>query len=125
MPWKKAPQTIIDLFDAVAPGPPVERRQMFGYPCCFINGNLAAGVYQDTIMLRLSDDQQKVFLKQPGPPPLEPMPGRPMRGYVAAPPSLLADRDALRKWLDVALKHTASLPPKAGKGKTKAKPGKR
>ncbi len=119
MPWKKAPQAIIDLFDAVAPGPPAERRQMFGYPCGFVNGNMFVGVYQDTIMLRLPSAQQAEFLKQPGAAVFEPMPGKPMREYVTAPPSLLADREALRKWVEESLKYASTLSPKTARPKKK------
>jgi hypothetical protein len=32
MNFRKSPQARIDAFDAVVPGPPAQRRQMFGYP---------------------------------------------------------------------------------------------
>ena len=41
MAWKKAPAALIDLFGASLPDDPrIERRQMFGYPAAFVNGNL-------------------------------------------------------------------------------------
>src|SRR5437868_11182373 len=33
----------------------VERRTMFGYPAAFISGNMLASVFQDRIMIRLSE----------------------------------------------------------------------
>lgn len=36
MAWTKAPQGLVDLFDACLPdGPGLERRRMFGQPCAF------------------------------------------------------------------------------------------
>jgi len=32
MEFKKSPQALIDVFDSMLPGPPAQRRQMFGYP---------------------------------------------------------------------------------------------
>ena len=36
----------------------VERRTMFGYPSVFLNGNMLASVFQDRIMVRLSEDDR-------------------------------------------------------------------
>lgn len=120
MKWKKPPPELTALFDAVAPTPPLaERRQMFGYPCCFVNGNMFAGLHQENMMLRLPDGQRKELLKVKGVRVFEPMPGRPMREYVAVPPSLLADHDALRGWMAKSLEYARSLPAKAKKAKTR------
>ena len=54
--WRKSPQSLIDTFEAVMPGPPeVKRRKMFGYPSCFVNGNLMGGLHQSDMILRLSE----------------------------------------------------------------------
>jgi TfoX/Sxy family transcriptional regulator of competence genes len=116
MDWKKAPESLVALFDEVAPSEaPVERRKMFGYPAAFVHGNLFAGLHQDRLMLRLPDADRAEFLAMPGALPFEPMPGRPMKGYVVAPVALLDDLDVLRGWLDRSLRFVASLPPKPGK----------
>lgn len=116
MNWKKPPPELTALFDAVAPAPPLaERRQMFGYPCCFVNGNMFTGLHQENMILRLPDGQRKALLKVEGARVFEPMPGRPMREYVAVPPSLLADEDALRGWMDKSLEYARTLPAKAKK----------
>jgi len=117
MHWKKAPESLVALFDEVAPrGAPAERRRMFGYPCVFVNGHMFAGLHQERLFLRLPDAARAEFLALPGAVPFEPMPGRPMKEYVVAPAALLGDPDVLRAWLERALAHAASLPPKSGKG---------
>ena len=117
MDWKKSPESLVALFDDVAPrDAPVERRQMFGYPAAFVHGNLFAGLFQDSVMLRLPEADRTEFMTMPGARPFEPMPGRPMKGYVVAPAELLGDADGLRAWLDRAMRYVATLPPKPGKG---------
>src|SRR5262249_58582477 len=54
--WKKSPPELVELFDRVRPEDPrAERRQMFGYPACFVNGNLFASLFEDHVILRLGD----------------------------------------------------------------------
>jgi hypothetical protein len=41
MNWEKSSPELIALFAALAPkGAGVEQKKMFGWPCCFVNGNL-------------------------------------------------------------------------------------
>ena len=53
--------------------------------------------------------------------PFSPMPGRPMREYVAMPPEVAADVDAMRRWIERAAEHVRTLPSKAPKTPKKAK----
>jgi TfoX/Sxy family transcriptional regulator of competence genes len=117
MDWKKSPESLIALFDEVAPrDAPVERRKMFGYPAAFVHGHMFGGLFQDHLVLRLPDDERAEFMALPGAAAFEPMPGRPMKGYVVAPDDMLEDRQSLRAWLDRSLRFASSLPPKPGKG---------
>ena len=44
MKWTKSPPELIELFqESIPEHPQVEPRQMFGYPCCFVKGNLFPG----------------------------------------------------------------------------------
>ena len=112
MAWQKSPPELIALFDTVLPGPPVERRQMFGYPSAFVNGNLFMGLFENMLALRLPPFERDALLRTPGAAPFAPMPGRPMREYVTMPQTLLIDGPALRGWVDKALEYARSLPPK-------------
>jgi TfoX/Sxy family transcriptional regulator of competence genes len=111
MVWKKSPPALIDTFDAVVPGPPAERRQMFGYPAAFVNGNLFASLFSDTLVLRLGPDGTAELLELGGR-PFEPMAGRPMRGYAVVPDSLLRDEPVLAARVRDALAFARSLPAK-------------
>lgn len=106
--------------ELVPPAMDIEPRKMFGYPCLFVNGNLTLGLHADDLLLRLDEASRKEFLQQPGAHPFEPMPGRPMKEYVVAPPALLQDETALSSWVERSLAYGRSLPPKVKKAKPKA-----
>ena len=92
MAWRKSPQRLIDLFDAIVPsGTGIERRKMFGYPAAFVNGNLFAGLHQEDFILRLDEPGREALIRDCGAGIFEPMPGRRMREYVVVPAAILAD----------------------------------
>jgi TfoX/Sxy family transcriptional regulator of competence genes len=94
-------------------------RKMFGMPAGFIGGNMAAGLHQDTIMVRLAAEDRQARLDA-GWSLFEPMPGRPMREYVALPPEVTADVEATRGWIERAAAYVRTLPPKAAKPRRRA-----
>ncbi len=89
---------------------------MFGNPSAFVNGNLATGLFADGWFVRLPEDEAAELLAVEGARPFEPMPGRPMRGYVVLPVAIVSDRTALEAWIDRAIAHAETLPPKPGAG---------
>ena len=113
--WKPASDAWIKAFDEALP-PEVERRKMFGYPAAFVNGNMAAGLHQAGLVLRLDEESRGALLSKGGP-PFEPMPGRVMRDYVVAPQQFAAKRAELKRWLARSIAYASSLPPKAKKAK--------
>ena len=113
MKWRKSPPELIAAFDAAFPSAPAERRQMFGYPAGFVNGNMFTALHQEDWMVRLSEPDRSALLAFPGARLFEPMPGRPMKDYVLLPPPVIADRRALGEWLAKALAYAGRLPPKA------------
>jgi TfoX/Sxy family transcriptional regulator of competence genes len=111
MAWMKAPQWLADLFDESLPDDPrVERRRMFGYPAAFVQGNMAAGVFQDRVFARLSPEDRAAL--PGGGEAFSPMEGRPMRDYALIPDEVLADEAALAAALANAVAFTATLAPK-------------
>ena len=111
--WKPASDEWVRAFDASLPDD-VERRKMFGYPAAFVNGNMACGLHQDGLVLRLGDDDRAALMKEGGV-PFEPMPGRVMREYVVAPQKLASRKAELKRWLERAVAHAADLPKKTKK----------
>jgi TfoX/Sxy family transcriptional regulator of competence genes len=84
---------------------------MFGYPACFINGNMFMGIFQDKMIVRLSD-HERAELMHLGAKPFEPLPGRAMREYVTVPAALLSNRVQLAELSAQALRYGSSLAPK-------------
>ena len=88
---------------------------MFGYPCAFVNGQMFAGLHQESLILRLSEQERIELSQSHGATPFEPLPGRAMREYVVVPPTVVSDDDLLNKWLQKAFAYASLMPPKAPK----------
>ncbi|MGH2358206.1 MAG: TfoX/Sxy family protein [Candidatus Limnocylindria bacterium] len=118
MQWLKSPPFLVERFsdatDVLLADPTVERRKMFGYPACFVGGHMFTGLHQDRWVVRL-DEAGMAELTAAGGTDFEPMPGRPMRGFVVLPEAVRSNDVALAGWLDRALAHARSMPPKPGK----------
>ena len=95
--------------------PQAQVRKMFGYPAAFVNGNMLAGLFQDSMMLRLSASDLTDIREQAGAQPFEPMPGRVMREYVVVPNAILKSKAELRTWVGRAFAYASSLPAKRTK----------
>ena len=115
--WAKSPPDLVERFDAgIAPflgEPGVERRQMFGYPACFVGGNMFTSLHQDRWVVRLGDDD-RARLAELGGGRFEVMPGREMKGYLVLPADL-SEPETARPWVERALAFGRSLPAKKKK----------
>jgi len=125
MKLERSPPWLIERFDELTAGTPGERRQMFGYPCGFLNGQLFCGLFAASMFVRLGDEDRRKLLEVEGARVFEPMAGRPMREYVVVPKSLIEDAAAMRGWLARSAAYAASLPPKAKKSAGKQPSGKK
>ena len=116
MKLKPASQDWIDAFDAALP-PTVERRKMFGYPAAFVNGNMAAGLHENGLVLKLDEENREALMKSGGRPFV--VMGRTMGGFVLAPADFKSKPAQLKKWLARSAAYAASLPPKTKRKKNK------
>ena len=118
MKWRKPDEALVALLDETIAGlhteQPIDFKPMFGCPAYWVAGNLFAGVWQESLMLRLPDDLRAQLLAG-GAGLFEPVEGRPMREYVVLPPSELGDAAVLRERVRQAAAYAASLPPKTPK----------
>jgi TfoX/Sxy family transcriptional regulator of competence genes len=112
MKFTKAPAELVETFAAVVPGPPVVQRPMFGYPSATLNGNMFAGLFGDSMILRLPEELRAELIAA-GAQPFAPMPGRVMREYVTVPGPIVKNRAKLAEWVAKSLKYAETLPPKA------------
>jgi TfoX/Sxy family transcriptional regulator of competence genes len=119
---RAAPMDLVRVFDEmVRPLPGVELRKMFGYPSVFFQGQMFAGLHQESMILRLSEEDRARFLALDGAAQFEPMAGRPMREYVVVPPAMLGQPSDVAAWLERALAYAASLPAKEPKKRKSAR----
>lgn len=115
--WRKAPAELVERFGAAVAGiDGMETRMMFGYPAGFIGGNMVTGLHQESWIVRLPEEVRQDCVDA-GWARFEPMPGRPMREYVALPPTIADHPDAAREWVERAAEYVRGLPPKAPRPK--------
>ncbi len=92
--------------------PDTTRRQMFGYPCAWVGGNMASGLFAQSWWVRLSPERLAAVLASGEGRTFEVMPGRAMKGYAALPDEVVADDSQIDAWVSEALAYTATLPAK-------------
>ena len=122
MAWEKASEVLISLLEEQASILPCERRFMFGSPTFFVNNNMFAGVHEDTVILRLDEENRRhLQAEYDAVKPFTPM-GRAMKEYVAVPEYLAQRPRFLGEWLHRSFAYAAVLPVKVKKPKTTRKP---
>jgi TfoX/Sxy family transcriptional regulator of competence genes len=89
-------------------------KKMFGGVGFMVNGHLTCGIHREQLMLRVSAEETDALLERPGARPFK-MRGRVLKRWVLVAPETLSTEAALKKWVSVALRHTETLPDKAGK----------
>jgi len=109
----KSPAQLVERFGLVlARFPELEQRKMFGYPAAFIAaGHMVTGLHGASWIVRLGEADQ-ASLRGAGGVDFEPMPGRPMKGFLSLPTDIVEDDAALGEWIGLAAAHAATLPPK-------------
>ena len=119
--WKKTSPELVAAFDKAVPASPnVTRRPMFGYASAFVNGNMFAGTFQDSIVVRLAETDRAALLKLKGAAPFKPM-GHPMKEYVVVPASIVAKPKELGAWIERGHRYGLTLPAKSATKKTTTK----
>src|SRR5262245_12123800 len=110
-PSPKADDESKALFRTLVPDDDrVTVKPMFGAVAAFANGWMFMGLFATELFVRLNDEDDAAG-RRAGGVDLEPMPGKPMRGYVTIP-DWRSNTAAVREWGVKSLDHTLSLPPK-------------
>jgi TfoX N-terminal domain len=113
--FEKSSPELVARFETVLgrnAAPDITRRQMFGYPCAWIAGNMLSGLFAQQWWVHLSEPDREALLDLPGAHQLEVMPGRAMGRYVVLPLEVAADDRGIDQWLARAIEFTRGLPPK-------------
>ncbi len=86
-------------------------KKMFGGIAFLLNGNMCCGVHGAEMIVRLDPEETDTALSERHT-RLFDLTGRPMKGWILVEPKGLATDGQLGKWVRVAAKYAASLPPK-------------
>jgi TfoX/Sxy family transcriptional regulator of competence genes len=120
-PWpvfEKPGEEVVNQFNVAIPDDErIERRKMFGFPCIFVNGNMAAGIFNQSIFARMNKQDLNDWLNNKKATLFEPMPGRPMKEYIDVPNIIVQNPVALKEVLQQSVDYTLSMKPKEKKKK--------
>ncbi len=114
--WKKPNQELMSLLDTMIQPYNCTQKKMFGSPTFFVNNNMFAGVHEDTIFIRLSEEDRKVIQEEdPDSEHFEPLEGKKMREYMILTESICREIPRLEKWIERSFTYASSFPPKIPK----------
>jgi TfoX/Sxy family transcriptional regulator of competence genes len=86
-------------------------RKMFGGIAFMLGGNMACGVLQDDLIVRVGPDEYERALAQKHTREFD-FTGRPSKGIVVVSAESVATDEALSEWVEAGADFAASLPPK-------------
>ncbi len=89
----------------------LREQPMFGGLSFMVRGNLACGVLNDDLVVRLSHEDGKGGLAEPHARPMD-FTGRPMRGWLYVGPAAELDDASLESWVERSLALCLTLKPK-------------
>jgi hypothetical protein len=97
---------------------------MFGYPSAFVRGNYFAGLFEESVVLRLPEPLRGKLPELAHAAVFDPMrTGKGMRDWLVIPAKVASNAHALAALLEAALPLVATLPPKAKKPRKRPKKG--
>lgn len=86
-------------------------KKMFGGICYLLNGNMACGILNEDLIVRVGAEKYEDYLKKPHTRKFD-ITGKPMKGWVMITyKGLESDKDLL-KWVRLGVDFALSLPPK-------------
>ena len=107
---KELAARMYQIIEAMNP-PGLVEKKMFGGVAYLVQGNMACGVHQDWLIVRVGNEGYMDALNRPGARPFD-MTGRPMSGWVNVKPAGFSTEQALREWVNLGVQFALTLPPK-------------
>jgi TfoX/Sxy family transcriptional regulator of competence genes len=92
-------------------GMPYVEKKMFGGVGYLLHGNMACGVIQDDLIVRVDPEKHAALLRKPHARPFD-MTGRPMKGWLLVEADGLKTRRQLSAWIQEGVEFAVTLPPK-------------
>jgi len=96
---------ILGTFDAVS------EKKMFGGLCFLVNGNMAFGLVNDDLMIRVGPESYEKMLEQPNVRKMD-FTGKPLKGFLYVDTKGTGSDKDLRKWVSKGIEFARSLPAK-------------
>lgn len=84
---------------------------MFGGTCFFINGNMCAGPWKGSLIVRLEKEKHEETQAKNHVSPMD-ITGKVMKGWAKVEPAGIESDADLKAWIDRAIKYARTLPPK-------------
>ncbi len=99
----------IDALLAATSG--IEKKKMFGGVCYLLGGNIAFGIWQQSLIVRADPATagEKLLLEHVRPFDIT---GRPMKGWLLVDTGAWSDEAALQGWLEIGRQFAGALPVK-------------
>jgi hypothetical protein len=97
--------------DALARQRGVEEKKMFGGVGFLLNGNMLVGVWKDSLIVRLGEDDHEDALSEPHVRQFD-ITGRPMKGWILVEPEGVEEDGEVKAWIKRATKFVKTLPAK-------------
>ncbi len=106
---------------ALGSRPGLTEKEMFGGVAFLLDGNMAVGVRDEDLIVRVEPGETVALLKEPGAKPFT-LAGRGgMAGWLLVDPEGYESEAGLRTWIARGVAYASSLPAKSGAGKSKSK----
>ena len=86
----------------------IEEKKMFGGLCFLLNGNMLVGVWKDSLIVRLGDEQGEDALLEPHVKPFD-ITGKAMKGWAMVAPEGIEDDDQLKGWIQRSVKFVGKM----------------
>ncbi len=84
---------------------------MFGGICYITQGNIACGVLQDKLIVRVGKHAYQEAIEKPGTAPFD-VTGHPMKGWVFVKPPEIDSDEELHAWVSRGVEFALTLPQK-------------
>jgi TfoX/Sxy family transcriptional regulator of competence genes len=97
--------------DQLYPMTTADEKKMFGGIAFMVRGNMAVGVNQEDLIVRVGLENYEAALKNPGVDLFKPT-GKPMAGWITVASDGYQTDDALNHWIEMALEFVKTLPAK-------------
>lgn len=97
--------------EALAGEANLAEKEMFGGLSFLLGGNMAAGIIDDELIVRVGPEGYEEALERAHTRPFD-MTGRPMRGWVVVEEAGLSEDEGLAEWLGMGVATARALPPK-------------